>query len=85
MAFTEQGVAMLSSVLRSSRAVQVNIAIMRTFVRLREMLLSNAELARKLSSSALLRPLLLDLHQARHEFVVRVTKRFEEQQIKERD
>jgi hypothetical protein len=40
MAFTEQGVAMLSSVLRSKRAVQVNIAIMRTFVRLRELLLS---------------------------------------------
>ena len=50
MAFTEQGVAMLSSVLRSPRAVQVNIAIMRTFVRLREMLLSNAELARKLAA-----------------------------------
>ena len=49
-AFTEQGVAMLSSVLRSSRAVQVNIAIMRTFVRLREMLLSNVELARKLAA-----------------------------------
>lgn len=49
MAFTEQGVAMLSSVLRSARAVQVNIAIMRTFVRLREMLLTNAELARKLN------------------------------------
>ena len=49
-AFTEQGVAMLSSVLRSARAVQVNIAIMRTFVRLREMLLSNAELARKLAA-----------------------------------
>jgi hypothetical protein len=49
-AFTEQGVAMLSSVLRSVRAVQVNIAIMRTFVRLREMLLSNADLARKLSA-----------------------------------
>jgi ORF6N domain len=49
MALTEQGVAMLSSVLRSSRAVQVNIAIMRTFVRLREMLLSNADLARKLA------------------------------------
>lgn len=46
--FTEQGVAMISSVLRSKRAVQVNIAIMRTFVRLREMLLSNAQLARKL-------------------------------------
>ena len=49
-AFTEQGVAMLSSVLRSPRAVQVNIAIMRTFVRLREMLLSNTELARKLAA-----------------------------------
>ena len=49
-AFTEQGVAMLSSVLRSQRAVQVNIAIMRTFVRLREMLLSNADLARKLNA-----------------------------------
>ncbi len=49
MAFTEQGVAMLSSVLRSTRAVQVNIAIMRAFVRLREMLLTNADLARKLA------------------------------------
>ena len=47
-AFTEQGVAMLSSILRSQRAVQVNIAIMRAFVRLREMLTSNKELARKL-------------------------------------
>jgi ORF6N domain len=49
-AFTEQGVAMLSSVLHSKRAVQVNIAIMRTFVRLREMLLSNTDLARKLDA-----------------------------------
>jgi hypothetical protein len=48
MTFTEQGVAMLSSVLRSPHAVQVNIAIMRAFVRLREMLMSNADLARKL-------------------------------------
>ena len=47
-AFTEQGVAMLSSVLHSPRAVQVNIEIMRTFVRLRQMLASNTELARKL-------------------------------------
>ncbi|MBM4310693.1 MAG: ORF6N domain-containing protein [Deltaproteobacteria bacterium] len=47
-AFTEQGVAMLSGVLNSSRAVQVNIAIMRAFVRLRQMLATNAELARKL-------------------------------------
>jgi hypothetical protein len=48
-AFTEQGVAMLSGVLRSTRAVQVNIAIMRAFVKLRQMLASNAELARKLA------------------------------------
>ncbi len=43
-AFTEQGVAMLSSVLRSHRAIRVNIEIMRAFVRLRQMLASNAEL-----------------------------------------
>jgi hypothetical protein len=43
-AFTEQGVSMLSSVLRSSRAIQVNIEIMRAFVQLRQMLASNAEL-----------------------------------------
>jgi hypothetical protein len=46
-AFTEEGVAMLSSVLNSDRAVQVNIAIMRAFVRLRETLETNRELARK--------------------------------------
>jgi hypothetical protein len=49
-AFTEQGVAMLSSVLRGSRAVRVNIAIMRAFIRLRVMLASNADLARKLDA-----------------------------------
>ncbi len=48
MAFTEHGVAMLSSVLNSERAVQVNIEIMRAFVRLREMLASHRDLARKL-------------------------------------
>jgi hypothetical protein len=48
LALTEQGVAMLSSVLRSRRAILVNIAIMRAFVRLREMLASHRELARKL-------------------------------------
>jgi hypothetical protein len=46
-AFTEQGVAMLSSVLNSERAVKVNIAIMRAFVRLREVLETNRELAQK--------------------------------------
>lgn len=48
-AFTEQGVAMLSSVLQSERAVLVNVEIMRAFVRLRNMLASNVELARKLA------------------------------------
>ena len=47
-AFTEQGVAMLSSILRSNRAVQVNIEIMRAFVRLRQILSSHKDLARKL-------------------------------------
>jgi hypothetical protein len=49
-AFTEQGVAMLSSVLRSWRAIQVNIEIMRAFIRLRQMLASYVELARKLDA-----------------------------------
>ncbi len=47
-AFTEQGVAMLSSVLRSKRAVEVNIQIMRTFVKLRELLAGHADLRRKI-------------------------------------
>jgi hypothetical protein len=49
-AFTEHGVAMLSSVLHSERAIDVNVEIMRTFVRLRQILASNAELARKVES-----------------------------------
>ena len=49
-AFTQEGVAMLSSVLRSPRAIQVNIAIMRAFVRLREMLAGHKVLARKLDA-----------------------------------
>jgi len=47
--FTEQGIAMLSSVLNSDRAIEVNIQIMRTFVKLREMMSSHKDLARKLS------------------------------------
>ena len=47
-AFTEQGIAMLSSVLHSERAIKVNIAIMRAFVKLRELLLSNKELNQKM-------------------------------------
>jgi hypothetical protein len=49
-AFAEQGVAMLSSVLRSARAVQVNIEVMRAFVRLREMLVTHKDLAAKLEA-----------------------------------
>ena len=49
-AFTEQGVAMLSSVLRSPRAIAVNIQIMRTFVELRRLLASNVDLARRLDA-----------------------------------
>ena len=49
-AFTEQGVAMLSGVLRSSRAVKVNVEIMRAFVRLRRVLESHADLVKKLDA-----------------------------------
>jgi len=49
-AFTEQGIAMLSSVLRSERAIHVNIEIMRTFVRLKKLLASHTELAKKIDS-----------------------------------
>lgn len=48
MAFTEQGVAMLSSVLKSERAIEVNIAIMRVFVQMRQMLTTHADLKRKI-------------------------------------
>ena len=48
-AFTEQGVAMLSSILNSKQAIKINIVIMRAFVKLREMLSSNKELAHKLT------------------------------------
>ncbi len=49
-AFTEQGVAMLSSVLRSERAVQVNVAVIRAFVRLRRLILDHEGLARKIAA-----------------------------------
>jgi len=48
--FTQEGVAMLSSVLASPRAIQVNIAIMRAFIRLREMVFSIDELSKKVDS-----------------------------------
>ncbi len=63
-AFTEQGVAMLSSVLRSKRAIEVNIAIMRAFVRLREVLATHKDLAHKLSE--------LDLHLQDHDQQIQV-------------
>jgi hypothetical protein len=47
--FTEQGVAMLSTVLRSKRAIEVNIIIMRTFVKIREILMNHKDLALKLN------------------------------------
>jgi hypothetical protein len=50
MAFTEQGVAMLSSVLNSERAIQVNIQIMRAFTKLREMILSHKDLQKKIEA-----------------------------------
>lgn len=50
MAFTEQGVAMLSSVINSTRAIEVNIAIMRTFVRMRQWILENQELSNRLQT-----------------------------------
>jgi hypothetical protein len=49
MAFTEQGIAMLSGLLNSPRAIAVNIGIMRAFVRLRQLIASNVDLARKLA------------------------------------
>lgn len=49
-AFTQEGVAMLSSVLRSPRAVHANIAIMRTFVKLRELMISHKDLAQKIET-----------------------------------
>ena len=49
-AFTEQGVAMLSGILKSERAIEVNIAIMRTFVQLRKLMSSNKELAKKINN-----------------------------------
>jgi len=49
-AFTEQGVAMLSSVLNSDRAIQVNIQIMRAFTKLRQMLMTHADLKKKIES-----------------------------------
>jgi hypothetical protein len=64
LAFTEQGIAMLSGVLRSSRAVQVNIAIMRAFVRLRHAVLANRDISRRVEK--------LEGHVAVHETDIRL-------------
>jgi phage regulator Rha-like protein len=64
MAFTEQGVAMLSSVLNSKRAIEVNIAIMRAFVKMREVLESNREFSKKLRK--------IEAHLAEHDEQFRV-------------
>ena len=61
-AFTEQGVAMLSSVLRSKRAIQMNIAIMRTFVRMRKVLADHKELAGRLDA--------VERHLAGHDIIL---------------
>jgi hypothetical protein len=63
-AFTQEGIAMLSSVLRSKRAVQVNIAIMRAFLKLREMVGANLELARKLAALESELKSRLDVHES---------------------
>ena len=63
-AFTEQGVAMLSSVLNSDRAIEVNIAIMRAFVKLREVLATHKDLARKLEQ--------IERHLGKHDEEIRV-------------
>jgi hypothetical protein len=63
-AFTQEGIAMLSSVLRSKRAVQVNIAIMRAFIKLREMVGADLELARKLAALESELKSRLDVHES---------------------
>jgi hypothetical protein len=64
-AFTEQGVAMLSTVLRSKRAITVNIEIMRAFVKLRQLLASNTELARRLDELESKKVTICDLEENR--------------------
>jgi hypothetical protein len=79
-AFTEQGVAMLSSVLNSERAIEVNIAIMRAFVRLRQMLETNEELNRKFA--AVIRK--LSTHDKYFKVVFDELKKLTQQPVRER-
>ena len=74
LAFTEQGVAMLSSVLNSERSIQVNIFIMRAFVRLRKMLATHKELACKVEESA-------KVCEERFHYVLRALRRLERPRV----
>lgn len=78
-AFTEQGIAMLSSVLRSKRAIQVNVQIMRTFTKLRQMLSSHEELKEKIEQ-------LEKKYDGQFEFIFKTIQQFllEEEQPKKR-
>jgi phage regulator Rha-like protein len=75
MAFTEQGVAMLSSVLKSKRAIEVNIAIMRAFVKMREIMAANKEFSEKLK--------IIEKHLAEHDDQFRVVFEAIKQLLKE--
>ena len=77
MAFTEQGVAMLSSVLKSKRAIDVNIAIMRAFVKMREILLANKEFSEKLK--------IIEAHLAEHDEQFRIIFEAIRQLLKEEE
>ena len=75
MAFTEQGVAMLSSVLKNNRAIDVNIAIMRAFVKMREIMVTDKEFAKKLNR--------IEEHLAEHDEQFRVVFEAIKQLLKE--
>lgn len=78
LAFTEQGIAMLSSVLRSPRAIAVNVQIMRAFVRLREILAQNADLSRRLDD-------LEQRYDEQFKIIVQAIQALTAPQVRERD
>lgn len=78
LAFTEQGIAMLSSVLRSPRAIAVNVQIMRAFVRLREILAENADLSRRLDD-------LEQRYDEQFKIIVQAIQALTAPQVRERD
>jgi hypothetical protein len=73
-AFTEQGVAMLSGILNSQRAIEVNIAIMRTFVKLRRLMLLNSELAEKLKELEIITKEKLEEHDEKIQLIFEAIK-----------